>query len=275
MVSTDPTPIFIAHSFDHPEKYLRVQEFLTDRRVSFVDRSVPGWSPISGGTAVIQGAIRSRIARCERVIVVLTDAIHQSPWISQEIRWARELRKPIIGIYEHGSAGSPIPRVLAESPHTLIGWNSNSLRKAVLLREVHEYRVLDLAEDADRLETAVRLGTAAGAVSLLVAGATAVRLRQLSAAVRARGLATDLTEPSDFWSSLGWLAVGMLGGALVAQVIGRSRHAWKRGLVPGALLGGGVAITHACTVQMRRLGALLELSREPLAPEPASQPYAS
>lgn len=272
MSSTDPTPIFISHSFDHPDKYLRVQEFLTDRRVSFVDRSVPGWSPISGGTTVIQRAIRSRIAGCERLIVVLTDAIHQSPWISQEIKWARELRKPIIGIYEHGLAGSPIPRVLAESPHTLIGWNSNSLRKAVLQREVHEYRVLDLAEDADRLETAVRLGTAVGAVSLLVAGATAVRLRQLGNMVRARGLATDLTEPSDYWSSLGWLAAGILGGALLAQVIGRSRKAWKRGLLPGALVGGAAAITHACTVQMRRLGSLLELSREPLTPASASQP---
>jgi hypothetical protein len=40
MAPTDSTSIFISHSFDHPEKYVRVQEFLTGRRISFIDRSV-------------------------------------------------------------------------------------------------------------------------------------------------------------------------------------------------------------------------------------------
>ena len=132
MPRKNPLKLFISHSFDHPDKFARIREFVDRHGIQHVDWSIPAWDLLNGPG--VQAEIEHRIRRCDRVIVIVTREMHLSPWINLELTWARRYGKPVVGVYEHGQAGAPIPAALAAADPSLIGWRATSLAKAITER---------------------------------------------------------------------------------------------------------------------------------------------
>ncbi|HFE46361.1 MAG TPA: toll/interleukin-1 receptor domain-containing protein [Nannocystis exedens] len=261
--------IFISHSFDHPDKLMRIQEFLRGRGIRHVDHSIPVWSPYRGPD--VQAEIARRIKRCDRVIVILTEGIHRSRWIHQEVEWARRYGKPVIAAWPHGEAGSPIPKVVADADPSLIGWRATSLEKALRLEEVGRYRAFDLAENADRAHVITQIAGAAAVLSLLVVGHDVLRLRQLRADLQASGVAVAVSRNQH--PVIADLAVGAvlggLAGYIIGDIFGLTRDLPRLLGLSGAVLGGAYNVHRRVSLEIAELGPLAELRVWPLKSAPA------
>jgi len=248
--------IFVSHSFDHPDKLLRIQEFMLARRVRHVDYSVPVWDQLNDDT--VQFEIEQRIQACDRVIVILTEGSHKSRWIKQEVDWARDYGKPVIGVWPHGEAGAPVPRAVVEANAHLIGWRATSLEKALKLQDVGDYRALALAEDVDFDRAVERVVTASGAISLLLVGYQVVQLSRLVAALRKRGIDVAL---GDDWRRFGsnmliGASVGALAGFAVDSFITRTSNQTVPLVLMGAGVGAALGAHRYLRAEVRSLEAL-------------------
>ena len=271
-----PTPakalkIFISHSFDHPEKFARLVDFVHREGVRHFDHSIPAWDPYQGPD--VQAEIQRRIQRCDRLVVIITDGIHKSPWINQEIDWARAYRKPIIGVYDHGHAGAPIPAALAAADPTLIGWRGTTLARALRDHDVTGIRALDLAEDADR-DRLITTMIAGGAIaSVLMVGADLLALHKVRADLERRGYLLDTRPTNLILPTLGGTIVGAIIGYILGHVFGRTSTAPRNFALGGAALGGAYSLHRVLKAELKNLGPLTELALQPipaLPPAPAS-----
>ena len=265
--------IFVSHSFDHSDKLLRVKEFMEMRNVAHVDYSVPVSDQLNDDNP--QDEIERRISECDRFLVILTNNSHKSSWINQEVAWAREHDKPVIGIWPDGEAGSPIPKEVLEANAHLIGWRATSLEKALMLQDVGDYRALDLAEDADFDRAICAVVAAAGAVSLLLIGYKLAQARKLLRVLRSRGIHVDLVD--DGWLLVRNTVVGAGIGALLMSIIGRlfgrTRGQTARLAAIGAAAGAGFGVHSRLKVRVREFETLtimdLEQANQPKALGPA------
>lgn len=258
--------IFVSHSFDHADKLLGVLRFIRDRGIEHVDHSVPAWDPYNGPD--VQAEIERRVRRCDRVVVVLTKGIHQSPWIKAEVEWARKYHKPIIAVWPHGEAGEPIPEVVAESAPHLIGWRATSLEKALKLEEVGNYRAIDLAEDADREQAIARVVQGAGVASLLLVGADLVNLKRVRDRLRARGYQVSFNQDQTSLLIKAFFGLGLGGllGHLLGDLFGKTKDLPRQLAIGGALLGGGLALHQHLKAEIRALGPLSQMDLAPRVP---------
>lgn len=265
--------IFVSHSFDHPDKLLRVKEFMDMRSVAHVDYSVPVWDQLNDDNP--QDEIERRISECDRFLVILTNKSHKRRWINQEVAWARQHGKPVIGIWPDGEAGSPIPREVLEANAHLIGWRATSLEKALMLQDVGNYRALDLAEDADFDRAVCTVVAAAGAVSLLLIGYKLDQARKLQHVLRSRGIHVDLVD--DVWllarNTVAGAAIGALLMSAIGWLFGRTRGQTARLAAIGAAAGAGVGGLRHLTIRVRQFEALtiidIEQANQPKALGPA------
>jgi hypothetical protein len=248
--------IFVSHSFDHPDKLVRIQEFMRMRNVKHVDYSIPVWDQLNDDNP--QPEIERRISECDRVLVILTKGSHKSPWINQEVAWGRKYGKPVIGIWPDGEAGSPIPREVLEANAHLIGWRATSLEKALMLEDVGSYRALDLAEDVDFDRAVCSVVAATGAISLLLVGYQLHQAWKLQQALRSRGIEVALIE--DRWSAarsaIKSAGIGAMLMAIVGLLFGRTRGQVARLAALGAGVGVGISLYRHLKVRVRRFETL-------------------
>jgi MTH538 TIR-like domain (DUF1863) len=258
---------YISHSFGHADKYARLLEFMEDEGLHTADYSVPVSRQVPGDDDAVRAAITERIARCNRVLVLVTDGIHKSPYIEHEIAVAQEFGKPIIGIFPHGENGAAIPAILAKRHYRMIGWRPGSLAKAMRGEYPPESRVFDIAELEDRREMILAVGGATAAVAFLVAGWEAGNCLALRRELREKGIEVVDDNGPGFLETAGPpFAIGALLGAAVGGVIGRTEKA----LLTGAVLGGGIGLAVGTTryfrLRTKALGSVTQLSLEPVTP---------
>jgi hypothetical protein len=80
----------------------------------------------------IERVLRRKIQWAGQVIVVIGKETHQRRWVNWEIKIAKELGKPIIGVYEHGLKGQvEIPENLKKYATSIVGWRSESVIDAL------------------------------------------------------------------------------------------------------------------------------------------------
>lgn len=123
--------IFISHSWDYSSQYEKICEWL-DNTVyfSWTDYSVPITNPInSTGVRDLQEKIKNRISMCSCIIILSGMYVDYSDWIEYEIKVAKELNKPIIGVVPWGH--ERIPQIVQESASVMVGWNAKSIIDAI------------------------------------------------------------------------------------------------------------------------------------------------
>jgi hypothetical protein len=252
--------LYVSHSFDHADKYERILEFVRGEGVPIADFSVPVWRQIEGDEDAVKTAIAERIRRSNRVLVLLTDGLHRSPYVEFEVSVARELGKPIIGVYPHGRNGGSIPVFVADGFYKNVGWTRGSIGRALRLEYPAETRVFDLAEVEERREIVTHVGIAAGTFTAILAGFTVSRYLELRNELAARGIEiVDDAGPS----LLATVAQPTAIGAVVGTVAMGAMFGTKKAMLTGAAIGGGigaaVGVRRHYRARIEMLGGLVKL----------------
>lgn len=256
--------LYVSHSFAHADKYDRIIDFVRDEGVTIADFSVPVWKQIDGDREAVFSAIADRIRWCSRVLVLLTDKAHKSPYIEFEVQVARELGKPIIGVYPHGRNEGSIPGFVAEGFYKIVGWTQGSIAKALRLEYPPETRVFDITEVEERRALVTKIGIAAGVFTALLAGFTAVCYRTLKQELAAQGITVvDDSGPALLETAAKSIVIGALvGTAAMGIMFG------KKAMVAGAAIGGGVGAAVGVHRHYRaRIVMLGKLAKLELVPE--------
>ena len=80
---------------------------------------------------VIERLLRMKISWASTVVVLIGDKTHSRPWVNWEIEQANAQGKRIVGVFEQGGKDSDIPTNLEKYASAIVGWNANSIQKAV------------------------------------------------------------------------------------------------------------------------------------------------
>jgi hypothetical protein len=81
--------------------------------------------------SVIKRLLRIKIAWASTVVVLIGQQTHARPWVNWEINQAHAQGKRIVGVYEQGGKDSDIPESLEKYASAIVGWNSESIQKAI------------------------------------------------------------------------------------------------------------------------------------------------
>lgn len=257
--------LYVSHSFDHAEKHERLVELVRDTGLPVADFSVPVTRQISGGPDEVHAALFEQIRRSNRVLVLVTDGIHRSPYVDFEVAAAKELGKPIIGVYPNGANTAPIPAFLDGAYYRMVGWRGDSLAKALEGEYPPDRRVFELAEIAERRRLLTVVCGATGAISLLVAGATALNFARLRREAAARGIRlVDEGAPAILQSTGMPTLLGALVGCLVFGAFVGTPDAVRTGALLGGVVGLGIGIRKYYSVRTKRLGSLTQMQLLPI-----------
>ena len=80
---------------------------------------------------IMNEILAPRIDACSTLVVYITPDTKDSIWVNQEIEYAYKQDKTIVGVWEHGSKGCPIPEALEEFHHAIVGWNGDNIVDAI------------------------------------------------------------------------------------------------------------------------------------------------
>jgi hypothetical protein len=80
---------------------------------------------------VIKRLLRMKISWASTVVVLVGKDTHSRPWVDWEIGEANSQGKRIVGVFEHGGKNEDIPPNLEKYASAIVGWNANSIQKAV------------------------------------------------------------------------------------------------------------------------------------------------
>ncbi len=151
MSEDNPIRVFVAHSFQEGDDYLRVFEFLeSDERFFYLNVSKPENMPEQGGMDAIKEELIKQIKECEAVIVPATFYMEQNDLARFQLDVAEANEKPLIAIRPFGG--------LAESPQELVDrvaehieWNDreivDSLKRQARLEDTSRWETIEFTLD--------------------------------------------------------------------------------------------------------------------------------
>lgn len=123
--------ILISHSWDYSFDYKTIKGWLdAASNFKWTDYSVPLTKPLDvNSKKALKEKLGNRISLCSCVIILSGMYVSYSEWIDYEIDTAIELGKPIIGVKPRGQ--ERIPSKVSNNADVMVGWNSNSVVRAV------------------------------------------------------------------------------------------------------------------------------------------------
>lgn len=124
----DQHNIFISHYGKDDEHLQSLKARLKDKGFNVRNFSVDSTNHKDGrkpSDAVVERLLKMRISWSSTFICLIGPKTHTREWVNDEIKWAHEQGKKIVGIYAHGYSGkAELPENLKEYASDIIGWNS-------------------------------------------------------------------------------------------------------------------------------------------------------
>jgi nucleoside 2-deoxyribosyltransferase len=141
----NPIRVFVSHTFQESDDYLRVFEFLESAdRFFYLNCSKPENVPQTGGLEAIKDELIAQIKECEAVIILASQYIEQNDLTKYQMDVAAANDKPIIAIRPVGGVVET-PQELIDRADEHIGWNDREM--------VDSLKRLARMEDTSRWET--------------------------------------------------------------------------------------------------------------------------
>lgn len=121
--------VFIYHFWTYSQDYDRIVEFLNSTPFfKWRDLSVPEHDPLADNEN-LQYELRNQIRPAEAILVLAGMYTAHSDWIDWEMKFARRIGCPIIGILPRGN--ERVPFAVQNAAVELVGWNSASIVGAI------------------------------------------------------------------------------------------------------------------------------------------------
>jgi hypothetical protein len=120
--------IFISHYGKDDEHVQSLKDRLNSQGYNVRNFSVDSTNHKDGrkpSDAVVERLLKMRISWSSTFICLIGPRTHTREWVNDEIKWAHEQGKKIIGIYTHGNKDTAtLPEAFKEIEANAIGWNS-------------------------------------------------------------------------------------------------------------------------------------------------------
>lgn len=81
--------------------------------------------------STIKRLLQMKISWASTVVVLIGQQTHKRPWVNWEIDQANAQGKRIVGVFEQGGKDTDIPESLEKYASAIVGWNADSIQKAV------------------------------------------------------------------------------------------------------------------------------------------------
>ena len=120
--------IFISHYGKDDEHVQSLKDRLNNQGYNVRNFSVDSTNHKDGRKPtdeVVERLLKMRISWSSTFICLIGPRTHTREWVNDEIKWAHEQGKKIIGIYTHGNKDTAtLPEAFKEIEANAIGWNS-------------------------------------------------------------------------------------------------------------------------------------------------------
>lgn len=138
MSENDPIRVFVTHTFQENDDYMRVFEFLESmERFFYLNCSKPENVPESGGIEAIKDELIVQIKKCEAVLVLASQYIEKNDLTRYQMDVAEANDKPMIAIRPFGGVAESPPE-LVERVKEHITWNEREIVDALKRQARHE-----------------------------------------------------------------------------------------------------------------------------------------
>jgi hypothetical protein len=139
--------IFISHYGKDDEHVQSLKDRLNNQGYNVRNFSVDSTNHKDGrkpSDAVVERLLKMRISWSSTFICLIGPRTHTREWVNDEIKWAHEQGKKIIGIYTHGNKDTAtLPDAFKEIEANAIGWNSIDKLGAIISGENFPYENAD------------------------------------------------------------------------------------------------------------------------------------
>lgn len=147
MYENNPIRVFVTHTFEEDEDYLRIFEFIEGvDRFFYLNCSKPENMPGGGGLEAIKEELIGQIKDCEAVIVLATQYQRNPDLIRFQMDVADANEIPMIAVRPFGGLAET-PKELLERVNEHIEWNSreitDALRRQARLEDTARWDVID------------------------------------------------------------------------------------------------------------------------------------
>lgn len=151
MSEDNPIRVFVAHSFQETDDYLRIFEFLESvEHFFYLNVSKPENVPQSGGLDAIKEELIEQIRECEAVVVPATFYTEQNDLARFELDVAEANEKPVIAIRTFGRVLETPPELI-ERVNEHIQWNErdivDALKRQARLEDTSRWETIEFTLD--------------------------------------------------------------------------------------------------------------------------------
>ena len=73
-----------------------------------------------------------QIQQCSVLVVYISKDTKDSKYVNWEIKYAHDLGKRIVGVWENGEKGCELPEALEDLSDALVGWHGSNIVDAIL-----------------------------------------------------------------------------------------------------------------------------------------------
>jgi hypothetical protein len=147
----NPIRVFVSHSFQESDDYLRVFEFMESvDRFFYLNCSKPENMPESGGLEAIKDELIGQIKECEAVIILASQYLDQNDLTRFQMDVAEANEKPMLAIRPFGGVVES-PQELVERVNEHIEWNDreivDSLKRQARLEDTSRWETIEFTLD--------------------------------------------------------------------------------------------------------------------------------
>jgi hypothetical protein len=120
--------VFICHAWEYSADYYRIVDFLNEAPFfEWEDCSVPVHDPLH--TRDLEYELRNQMRDADVFLIIAGMYAAHHDWMDFELRFARRIGRPILGILTWGS--ERVPQTVQAAAVELVGWNSASIVAAI------------------------------------------------------------------------------------------------------------------------------------------------
>lgn len=124
--------LFISHSWDYSDEYVKLVTFLGRiKDFEFYNYSVPKHNPLTADTDKnLLDELCDQLRGCHILIILATMRPAYSEWIQKEILIANVYDKAVLAILPRGQ--KRIASIITTYSDEIVKWNIKSIRKAII-----------------------------------------------------------------------------------------------------------------------------------------------
>ena len=120
--------VFISHAWDYSEDYRGVVRFLNESPYFYWENlSVPEHDPVPGED--LEYELRNQMRPADVFLIIAGMYVPHRKWIDFELRFARRIGRPILGVIKWGS--QRVPTAIQDVATEMVGWHRYSVVSAI------------------------------------------------------------------------------------------------------------------------------------------------